>query len=493
VKEPTLSTIPEEEGAELTEQEAPPARLAVEAEIQDSGPCKKRVRVRVPRTDIERYYDAEVGELTTSAAVPGFRVGHVPRRLVERRFRKELSDQVKQKLLVESLEQVAEEHKLDPINEPDLDVLAIELPEEGDFEYEFDVEVRPDFELPDYEGLTVERPVRRVTDADIDEYMRRFLSQYGHLDPRDAPAEPGDFVVVSVEFRHNDRPVRKMHDLTVRLRPVLRFQDGEIQGFDELMSGVSADDVREADVRISDEAESLELRGETVHARFTVHAVKRMHTPELTKDFLTRLGVESEDELRDEIRDILQRQVTYSQRQAVRQQVLEKITESADWDLPEGTVRRQVENALRREILEMQQAGFTNQDIQARENELRQRAVSTTRQALKEHFVLDKIATREGIEVGPAEIDAEIRMMAVQQGESPRRVRARLEKSGLIENLEAQVRERMAVDFILQRAKFVEKDVTPEQRDRVEAVSRSICGPAAVSAGTAAEEEEAGE
>jgi trigger factor len=172
--------------------------------------------------------------------------------------------------------------------------------------------------------------------------------------------------------------------------------------------------------------------------------------------------------------------------------VLEKITESADWDLPEGTVRRQVENALRREILEMQQAGFTTQEIQARENELRQKAVTTTRQALKEHFVLDKIATEQHIEVTPMDIDGEIRLMAMQRGESPRRVRARLVKSGVIENLEAQIRERKAIDHILEKAQYVDKKVeTPAADDRIEAVPFAVCGTTAdAMAGTDEDEEE---
>jgi len=79
--------------------------------------------------------------------------------------------------------------------------------------------------------------------------------------------------------------------------------------------------------------------------------------------------------------------------------VLKQITESATWDLPESMVQRQVENALYREVLEMQQAGFTDSQIEARKNQLLQSRISMTRQALKEHFVLDKIATAESIEV----------------------------------------------------------------------------------------------
>ncbi|NOX53759.1 MAG: trigger factor, partial [Planctomycetes bacterium] len=169
--------------------------------------------------------------------------------------------------------------------------------------------------------------------------------------------------------------------------------------------------------------------------------------------------------------------VAFEQRQSTRQQVLEKITESANWELPEELVAKQVENAVRREILEMQQAGFTPREIRARENELRQKAISTTRQAIKEHFVLDKIAELEGIDVTPADIDHEIRLMAAQSGENPRRLRARLQKSGMIENLEAQVRERKTVDYILEHAEFEDVPLDRPLVDpgTVEAVDRAIC------------------
>jgi trigger factor len=157
--------------------------------------------------------------------------------------------------------------------------------------------------------------------------------------------------------------------------------------------------------------------------------------------------------------------------------VLERITESADWELPEDLVRKQVENALRREVLEMRQAGFPPREIRARENQLRQNAISMTRKNLKEHFVLDRVAEEEKIEVDSSDLDYEINMMAVQSGENPRRVRARLQKSGVIENLEAQIRERKAVDVILEHAQFTDKPLPLTWQTEVEAVDRSICNP----------------
>jgi trigger factor len=466
-------------------------KLELHVEIKDAGPCKKHVRVRIPRSEVDRFYEETVKTLAERTAIPGFRPGHVPQKLVEKRFRTELANDVKQRVLVESMEQLSDNKELDPINEPDIDVEAIELPEEGDFEYEFDIEVRPEFKLPNYQGLTITRPVREVTDADVEKHFESFLSQYGQLAPHEGPVEAGDVVSVSLETERDGQKLLAVADASLRVRPVLRFADAELNGFDKLMSGAQTGDERTTSVTVAPEAEEVELRGEKIEVRFKILDVKRWRKPELSKELLTRIGVESEEELRNEIRESLGRRVTFEQRQAVREQVSEKITESATWDLPEQLVRRQVENALRRTVLEMQQAGFTTREIQSRENQLRQNAVTSTRQALKEHFILDKIAEQEKVEVTPNDIQAEIRLMALQRGETPRRVRAKMEKSGMIENLEAQIRERKAVDVILERAKYKDVPMELSLDERIEPVPYSVCRTHVVTENAEAEAEEA--
>ena len=450
-------------------------KMSLDVEITESGPCLRHVVVKVPRADIDAVHDVAVGELSDSAEVPGFRKGHVPAGLIAKRFRRELADEVKQKLLVGSLEQLAEDHDLEPINEPNLDVDMIEIPEEGDFEYEFDVEVRPEFDLPDYKGLTIDRPVQEVTDEDVDAYLQQFLLQYAHFHDHDGPAETGDTVVVDLAFTHGGETVRTIEEAMLELRSLLRFQDAELEGFDELMAGVAAGEERTGEITVAAEADNVAMRGETLGVTFSVTAVKKTHLPELDAEFLDRLGVEDEDALKDALRGTLERQAEFGQRQNTRSQVLERITESADWDLPEELVTKQTENALRREILEMQQAGFTPQEIQARENEIRQHAISTTRQAIKEHFVLDRIAEEEELEVDGSDLDTEIQLMAMQSGENPRRLRARLIKSGMIENLEAQVRERKSIEVILEHAEFNDVEGEPLVRDPVATIDQSVC------------------
>ncbi|NNJ24358.1 trigger factor [Alienimonas chondri] len=466
-------------------------KMDLTVEVEDAGPCLKHVKVTVARAELDAALEEAVGEYADEAQVPGFRAGRVPVTLIKKRFKEELAGQVKQRVLIDSLEQVSEEQDLDPINEPDLDVSTLDLPDEGDFEYEFDVEVRPKFDMPDLSGLKIERPDAEVTDAEVAAYREEFLTQYGRLEPQERAAEAGDTLKLKVTFSHDGKELHVVPELKAKLKPILRLTDAELEGFDDLLAGANVGDVKEATLTVSPEAERVELRGEEVTGKFEVLSIAVLKLPTLTKELLDRIGVESSDELDEQIRGSLTRQREYRQRQDAREQLLSTMVESADWDLPEKLVRRQTENALRRELLEMQQAGFTTAQIRARENELKQNAVTSTRQALKEHFILDRVAEENDIEPTPGELDREITLMALQQGEPVRRVRSRLAKSGMIENLAAQLRERKAVDFLLENATYVDVPAKEAAADRVEAVKQSVCGIGSV-ASAADEDEDAG-
>ncbi|RLS57474.1 MAG: trigger factor [Planctomycetota bacterium] len=450
-------------------------RLDLKTEMKDIGPCKKHVRVTVSKDSVAAVVADALKVYSAKAEVPGFRTGKVPTSLVKKRFKKEISEEVKQRVLMASLDQIANDSKIDPINEPQFDMSTVEIPEDGDFEYEFDVEVRPTFDLPEYKNLKINRPVREISEQDIDDYQADFVEGYGILEPVDGAVSAGDYVNVDIVIKRNGVEYNKINDQLIRVRSVLKFQDAQLSDFDKLVTGAQADDVRQTQITVSMEAPTVELRGESLDIELTILDVKRLAAPTVDESFCDRVGFSSVESLRTAIRRTLDRQVKYEQRQQCRTQVMAKITESANWELPEDLVAKQVDNALRREILEMRQAGFTPQDILSRENELRQQSLSMTRRNLKEHFVLDRIATDEKVDVSELEIEQEITAMAFQQGESPRRVRARLIKSGMIENLYAQIRERKAVDLILSTAQFNDTQYQLKQDRTTAALNKSIC------------------
>jgi len=437
--------------------EKQPQRLALEVKVDRRSTCERHVSVTIPREDIDRYFDKEFSELMPKAHVPGFRPGRAPRKLVELRFRKDLAGKVKSELLMDCLTQVNEQEKLAAISEPDFDYEAIELPDEGPLTFEFDIEVRPEFDLPEWRGLTVEKPVREPTDADVEETWRNILARRGRLVPFDGPASPGDYITANLTFKHDGRVLARAEEEVIRIRSTLSFRDGNIERFDELMSGVRAGETRHGVAQLSEDAPNESLRGQKVEAIFEVLEVKKLESAELTPRLLDELGgFSDEGALRAASRDQLLRQLEYEQRRVAREQITAALTVAADWELPPGLLRRQSRRELQRAILELRRSGFSDEEIKAHENALRQNSMFATARALKEHFILERIAEAENIDADDQDYEEEIRLIAEQSDESPRRVRARLEKSGSMDVLRNQIIERKVIDLILQHAKFKE-------------------------------------
>jgi trigger factor len=463
--------VEEEETADEAE-----ARLNLGVEITDVGPCRKHVNVTVPEADIHQIRDNAVDELLEKAEVPGFRTGRAPRSLLLKRFKDEISSDIKQKVLMASLDQLSDDESIHPITEPTLDVESLSIPDSGDFCYEFEVEVRPDFELPDYTTLTIKSPSGDISDDEFAAHKEEYLASFSSRETISDPAADGDFISCTLSFMHNGSEIREVKNTSLQLRETLKFQDASLDGFSTLMTGAVAGDERRATVTISMQSPVVEMRGEDVDVVISVSEVQRLVLPTLDGEFLERFSCDTLDELDERLLGAMERQIEYQQRQSAREQILTQIIESSEWELPESLVRKQADNALRREILEMSQAGFTREQIMARENELRQNALEGTRQALKEHFVLDRVATKEEIECLPSDVEAEMMTMSFQGGESIRRIRARMTKSGMIENLEAQLRERKAVDFMIDQATTEDVPREPMARSSVAAARFAICG-----------------
>src|SRR4051794_14111573 len=206
-------------GAE-DETQTPPRKLDLDVQISDVGPCKKHLKIAIAHAEIERQFDESLGTMKREAAVPGFRPGRAPRQLVEKRFRKQVAEQVKSTLLMAALEQLDEDHKLNPITQPNLDIAAIELPDEGPMTFEMDVEVRPEFAIPAYKALTVKRPIKTIGEGDVDRQLKLFLERYAQLVPKlDGGAEQGDFVTADLRFHVGDQTLNEAKEVSFRLQP----------------------------------------------------------------------------------------------------------------------------------------------------------------------------------------------------------------------------------------------------------------------------------
>ena len=145
-----------------------------------------------------------------------------------------------------------------------------------------------------------------------------------------------------------------------------------------------------------------------------------------------------------------------------RSQILDKLANKAEWQLPQDLLQRQARKTLARRVMEMREAGISEDEIKARQRLLERDVLSSTASALKEHFVLQKVAEQEKIEIEQYEIDQEIERIADQYGETPRRIRAQFEREDLLETLAAQLIERKALNLILESAHYEEVAIGKE-------------------------------
>ena len=462
-------------GAEPAENEEA-AKLDLQVVVASPTACERHVTVTVSRADIDRYLNDAFGELMPTANVPGFRAGRAPRKLVESRYKKEIGEQIKGSLLMDSLGQISEEQDFTAISEPELNLDAVEVPDEGPMTFEFDIEVRPEFEMPKWRGININRPVREFADDDIDQQLEKMLTRFGQLTPHDGPAVEGDYLTVNITTSHEGKQLVHDEERVTRIRPTLSFRDAKLTGFDKLMEGAKAGERRAGKVELTQDAPSESLRGQEVDIEFEILEVKQLKLPELTEDFLQEMGgFDSEEKLREAIRADLQRQLEYEQRQKIRGQITASLVESAAWELPPGLLKRQSSRELERAVMELRRAGFSEAEIRARENQQQQNSAASTAKGLKEHFILERIAEDEDIEAEEGDFEKEIFLMAMQSGESPRRVRAQIEKKGLMDVLQNQILERKVLEAVQQHAKFIDEPYRPEPLD-VEAIHLAAGG-----------------
>ena len=455
----TSGLLDETTSDETTQADAdmdePKRKLELDVQISDVGPCRKHLKVTIPRGEIERQFEDSLGNVKREAFVPGFRPGRAPAKLVQRRYRKEVGEQVKSALLTQSLEQIEEDHHLKAISQPKLDLEAIELPEDGPMRFEMEVEVQPDFTLPPYTALKLKRPVREVSEADVDAQLKSFLERRGQLVPKfEGGAELGDMVTADLSFHLDGAVQNEAKEVQFRLQPEMRFRDGRIPKLFEALSGVKPGESREAEVIVGSVAVDPNLRSRTIAVTILVHDLKTLRLPELNAEFLAEIGFLDVASLRDALSDLLERRHKFQERQALRKQVLDALLATTHFDLPAGLVERERLMNLRRQVEEMRQSGFNDDQIRAREAELRANAQEMTLQSLKEFFVLSRIAEAEKIKVDEEDFIDEIDAIAARTDESPRRVRARIEKEDLADTIFAQILERKTLDRVLETAHF---------------------------------------
>jgi len=439
---------PQAEGDNL-----PPNRF----EVEDSGTLKKKITITVPHERIEAKYDEMYGEIGQSAQVPGFRIGRAPRRLIEKRFGKEVSSDVRNSLIGEALGEVDEKSDLKTIGEPELNLDEIQLPDEGDMTFSFEVEVQPEFELPELTGMEVKKPKIEIDDTRIDEYLEEMQGARARYIETDEPAAEGDLLAAGATIRGEGLETVERPGLTLRVAP------GQIEGLPlvdlgEQLAGKKAGDTLELAITAPESHPNEDWRGKELKITLHISQVRRREVPEINDEFASSWGLDSMQELRELVRERLAGRVEAEVLRSMREQVAENLLDKTSLDLPEGVAKRHAAGVLRRQYIEMLQMGIPRERIDERITELQTAAAEQAERELKLQFILGRIAEEKSLAVTEGEVNARIAQMAAMYNRRPERLRQELAADGSLAQVESSLLDDKAVQWILDQAKIVEVD-----------------------------------
>ncbi|MHC5075934.1 MAG: trigger factor [Planctomycetota bacterium] len=434
--------------------------------IEDSGPCKKKISLEIPEETIKKEVDDQYETLRKDAILPGFRKGRAPRRLLEKRFGKETSEQIKLKLIADATSTALEENKLDYLREPDIDHEKIELPESGDLTFDFEVEVRPEFDLPKLEGIPVDKPKLKVEDEQVDRELEQIQKWSGVWTPReDGKVELEDQIIADANLKIEDiEEQEKLDNIEIYVRPNGFVGAVPVETLDELLTGSKAGETKETTVEVPKTYFREEYRGKKIDIKIKIKDIKFLKPAPVDENLLNRFGVKNEKELREKITENLQNNLEQQARTQMKEQIYKHLLDNTKFDLPMDIVADQATNILQRQHANLFSQGLSQEKIEEHIQQLQASSEEQAKEQLKTYFIMDKVAKKLEIEVSDEELNGHIAQLAIQRQQRPERLREQMAANGTLSQFKLQVQEDNCINKLLESAKI--NEVEPKKNPK---------------------------
>ncbi len=427
--------------------------------ISDVGPCRKKIVIDIPSDVVDGQMETAFASVAHEANIPGFRKGHAPRRLVEKKFGGYIKDETKQRLVSAAYQEAVEESGLKVLSQPSADAMEDIVIESGKpVHFEIEVEVMPEFDLPELKGIKVLKPDSTLPDGLVDEEINKISINEGSLDERE-DSDKGDYLTGNAVMTDSDGTEHYNIEGAVVQIPA--------EGDEGMILGVIVPDFAKQ-IGTPKEGEKLTIkltgpenheveaiRGKDLTVAYEIVKVYRI-VPAVINDLVAKYGFSDEDQLREMVTNQLTQRAEVQQQSVMRQQVSNYLAEQINFDLPEGLTAQQSARNLERSRMEMMYKGVNPTEIEQHMAELRNSSAASAASELKQFFILNKASESMEIEVDEPEVNARLHQMAMQQNKRPEQIRDELIKSGQAQTLLQQIREHKTIDAILKDAEIEE-------------------------------------
>jgi trigger factor len=430
----------------------------VKSAVETMSPTRAKLTVEVPFEELKPSLDKAYKTIAQQINVPGFRRGKVPPMVIDRQVgRGAVLEQAINDVLPQKYMEAMQEHDLQPLAQPEIEVTRIDDNEALEFTAE--VDVKPEITIPDYSGLSAEVDDIEVSDDDVQEQIEALRERFGTLVDVDRPAEDGDFVVIDLVATQDGEPVEGAEVSGMNYRV---GRGGMLEGLDEALAGMSAGD----DTTFTSQLVGGDLVGQDVQVQVRVSQVQAQELPEFDDEFAQLASeFDTAEELTRDVQTRLGNGKRLEQAAAARDAILEKLLELVEIPLPETVVADELTE--RRSNVEQQLAyagiplekyledeGQTQEEFEA---DLERRV----RDSVAAQFLLDEIAGSLELGVDQNELTEHMVRRAQQSGQDPQEFANHMFEHNHIPELVGEIRRGKALAQLVEGATVTDTSGNP--------------------------------
>ncbi len=431
----------------------------MKVKIEKSGPCRKILHVDVPLDTVAAEYQTVIAAFVKSARLPGFRPGRAPQALVERRYAKEIDEDVRDALVGRTYPEALKQAALDPLAVLDLDVT---LKRNAPMTYKVTLDVPPEFKLPKYKGISLKENPVDVSDPAVQQALDAWLERLAQFDAvADRAVRKGDLVQVDYEGRFDGKPLSLLGKHVTGLGQgkdfwVMADENAFLPGFDTGLLGLSIGAQKELAVNFPADFKVNELAGKTAIYQVQVKAIREKRRPALDAELFKKAGVASEAELRGKLKESLQTEGARAEKLRLKEEIVRHLLAKTTLDLPETLVQEETRHLFASLVRQNLTRGFSREQVEEKKADLLTAATSTATEKVKVGYILHRIAEEEKIVVEDAEVDQFLETMAARYRMPVAELRKELEAKQEMASIRHQVRIDKTLDFLLANAKINE-------------------------------------
>jgi trigger factor len=421
----------------------------VKSTVEQLSPTRVRINVEVPFKELQPDFDKAYKELAKQVRLPGFRPGKAPAKLLEARVGREaILDQVVNEALPSRYGQAVTESEVRPLGQPKIEVTKKEYGEELTFTAE--VDVRPDFTLPDLSALTITVDPIKVSDEEVDTELQSLRARFGTLTGVERAATSGDFVSIdlSANIDGEDVPEASTKGLSHEVG------SGQlVDGLDDAIVGLKAGESG----TFTTEMAAGPHAGEEAEVSVTVVSVKERELPEPDDEF-AQLASEFDtiDELRANLSDQVSRTKRVQQAEEIRTAALDALIEQVDMPLPEAIVQAQVDSTVHNAMHGLDHDEAKLAEALEKQGSSREKFDADTRaeaeKAIKTQLVLDALGDDLDIQVGQQDLTERLVVTSRQYGIQPQELLGYLQQQNQLPAMFADVRRGLTIAAAVEAA-----------------------------------------